>query len=60
MPKSKLTAREKSRQERERAKSLADRSRQQMKRSAQLQEKSRREGVTQAATRIAEEATEKT
>jgi hypothetical protein len=60
MPKSKLTAREKSRQERERAKSLADRDRQQMKRSAQLQEKSRREEVTQAATRIAQEATEKT
>ncbi|PYX24599.1 MAG: hypothetical protein DMG82_07945 [Acidobacteria bacterium] len=60
MPKSKLTAREKSRQERERAKSLADRSRQQMKSSAQLQKKSRREDVTQAATRIAQEATEKT
>jgi hypothetical protein len=60
MPKSKLTAREKSRQERERAKSLADHARQQMKRSAQLQEKSRREEVTQAATRIAQEATEKT
>ena len=60
MPKSKLTAREKSRQERERAKSLADRSRQQMKGSAQLQEKSQREEVTQAATRIAQEAREKT
>ena len=59
MPKSKLTAREKSRQERERAKSLADRSRQLMKKAAQLQEKSQREDVTQAAARIAQQATEK-
>ena len=59
MAKSKETAREKSRQERERAKSLADRSRQLMKKAAQLQEKAHREGVRQAAARIAEEGAEK-
>jgi hypothetical protein len=59
MPKNKLTAREKSRQERERAQSLADRSRQLMKKAAQLQEKAQREDVTQAAARIAQEATKK-
>jgi len=55
MPKSKLTLREKSHQERERAKSLADRSRQLMKKAAQLQEKARGEDVIQAAARIAQE-----
>ena len=59
MPKSKLTAREKSRQERERAKSLSDRSQQLMKKAAQLQEKARREDVLQAAARIAQDVTEK-
>jgi len=59
MPKSKLTAREKSRQEREPAKSLADRSRQLMKKAAQLQEKARREDVLQAAARIAREVADK-
>jgi uncharacterized protein (DUF1778 family) len=59
MPKNKLIAREKSRQERERAKSLADRSRQLMKKAAQLQEKARREDVIQAAARIAQEVAHK-
>jgi uncharacterized protein (DUF1778 family) len=59
MRKSKLTAREKSRQERERTKSLADRSRQLMKKAAQLQEKARREDVFQAAARIAQEVADK-
>jgi hypothetical protein len=59
MPKSKLTAREKSRQERERAKSLADRSRQQVKKAAQLQEKARRKDVIQSAARLAQDVTEK-
>ena len=59
MRKTKLTAREKSRQERERAKSLADRSRQLMKDAAQLQEKARREDVVQAAARIAQEVADK-
>ena len=59
MPKSKLTAREKSRQERERAKSLADRSRQLMKKAAQVQGKFQQEAVALAATRIAQEIVEK-
>jgi hypothetical protein len=59
MPKNKLTAREKSRQERERAQSLADRSRQLMKKAAKLQEKAQREDITQAAVRIAQQASEK-
>ncbi len=59
MPSNKLTAREKLRQERERAKSLADRSRQLMKKAALLQEKSQREDVTQAAARVAQQAAEK-
>ena len=59
MPKNKLTAREKSRQERERAQSLADRSRQLMKKAAKLQEKVQREDITQAAVRIAQQASEK-
>ncbi len=59
MPKSKLTARERSRQERERAKSQADRSRQLMKKASQLQEKAHREGVAEAAARIAQEVEDK-
>ena len=55
MPKSKLTARERSRQERERAKSQADRARQLMKKASQLQEKAHREEVAEAAARIAQE-----
>jgi hypothetical protein len=50
-----LTAREKSGQERERAKFLADRSRQLTKKTAQLQEKARRKDIIQAAARIAQE-----
>jgi len=57
MPKSKITAREKSRQERERAKSLENRSRQLMKKAALLQERAQREDITQAAERIAQEVT---
>jgi hypothetical protein len=59
MPKRKLTAREKSRQEREQAKFLADRSRQLMKKAAQLQEEARRKDVIQAAARIAQEVADK-
>jgi hypothetical protein len=59
MPKSKLTAREKSRQERERAKSQADRSRQLMKKASQLQEKAHCEEVAEAAARIAQEVEDK-
>jgi len=57
MPKSKITAREKSRQERERAKSLENRSRQLMKKAALLQDRAQREDITQAAERIAQEVT---
>jgi len=57
MPKSKITAREKSRQERERAKSLENRSRQLMRKAALLQERAQREDITQAAARIAQEVT---
>lgn len=53
MAKSKLTAREQSRQERERAKSREDRSRQLMKKAAQLQQKAQREDSRQAAAGIA-------
>jgi len=59
MPKTKLTAREKLRQERERAQSLADRSRQLMKKAAQLQEKAQSEDIAQAVARITQEVTEK-
>jgi hypothetical protein len=52
MAKSKLSAREKSRQERERATSLDDRSRQ-LKKAAQLQENIRHEDIRQAAAGIA-------
>jgi hypothetical protein len=55
MAKSKLTAREKSRQERERAKSLEDRSRQVMRKAAQLQQKTQHDDIRQAATGIAKE-----
>ena len=53
MAKNKLTAREKSRQECERAKSMEDRSRQVMKKAAQLQQKAQHEDVRQAAAGIA-------
>jgi hypothetical protein len=56
MAKSRLTAREKSRQERERAKSLEDRSRQVRRKAAQLQQKVRHEeDIRQAAARIAKQ-----
>ncbi|MBZ5654308.1 MAG: hypothetical protein LAO56_03410 [Acidobacteriia bacterium] len=58
MAKSKLTAREKSRQERERAKSLEDRSRQLMKKAAQLQQKAQQEDIREAAAGIAKQPTE--
>jgi hypothetical protein len=58
MAKSKLTAREKSRQERERAKSIEDRSRQLMRKAAQLQENIRHEDIRQAAAGIAKQAIE--
>jgi len=60
MPKSKLTAREKSRQERERAQSLKDRSQQLMKKAAQLQQKKEQEDIRQAARRIAQQVVERT
>jgi hypothetical protein len=50
MAKSKLTAREKSRQECERAKSLEDRSRQLMKKAAQLRQKAQRDAGARPAT----------
>jgi hypothetical protein len=55
MAKSKLTAREKSRQERERAKSLEDRSRQVMRKAAQLQQKTQQDDIRQAAAGIAKQ-----
>jgi hypothetical protein len=55
MAKSKLTAREKSRQERERAKSLEDRSRQLMKTAAQLQQKAQHEDIRQTVAGIAKQ-----
>jgi hypothetical protein len=58
MAKSKLTAREKSRQERERAKSLEDRSRQLMRKAAQLQHKAQNEDIRPAAARIARQGIE--
>ena len=58
MAKSKLTAREKSRQERERAKSLEDRSRQLMRKAAQLQQEAQHDDVRQAAARIAKQVIE--
>jgi hypothetical protein len=59
MAKSKLTAREKSRQERERAKSLEDRSRRLiMKKAGQLQQKAQSEDIRQAAAGIAKQVVE--
>jgi hypothetical protein len=58
MAKSKLTAREKSRQERERAKSLEDRTRQLRRKAAQLQQKAQQEDILQAAAEIAKQDTE--
>jgi uncharacterized protein (DUF1778 family) len=58
MAKSKLTAREKSRQERERAKSIEDRSRQLMRRAAQLQQETQNEDIRQAAAGIAKQVIE--
>jgi hypothetical protein len=58
MAKSKLTAREKSRQERERAKSLEDRSRRLMKKAGQLQQKAQGEDIRQAAAGIAKQVVE--
>jgi len=55
MAKSKLTAREKSRLERERVKSLEDRSRQVMRKAAQLQQKTPHDDIRQAATGIAKQ-----
>ena len=55
MPKSKPTAREKSRQEQERAKSLEDRSRQLMKKAAQLQQKEQHADIRRAVARIAKQ-----
>jgi hypothetical protein len=55
MGKSKLTAREKSRQERERAQSSKDRSQQLMKKAAQLQRKAQQEDIRQAASGIAKQ-----
>jgi hypothetical protein len=59
MAKSKVTAREKSRQERERARSLEDRSRQLMKTAAHLQQKAQHEDIRQAAAGIAKQAGKK-
>lgn len=59
MAKSKLTAREKTRQEQERARSLEDRSRQLMKKAGQLQQKAQHQEIRQAATRIAKQVMEK-
>jgi hypothetical protein len=58
MAKSKLTARENIRQERERAKSLEDRSRQLMKKAGQLQQKAHHKDIRQAVARIAKQGTE--
>lgn len=58
MAKSKLNAREKSRQERERAKPLEDRSRQLIKRAAQHQQKAQREDIRQAAAGITKQDVE--
>jgi hypothetical protein len=58
MAKSKLTAREKSRQERERAKSLEDRSRQLIRKAAQLQQKAQHGDTPQAAAGIAKQVVE--
>jgi hypothetical protein len=59
MAKSKLTAREKFRQERERAKSLEDRSRQLRKKAAQLQDKSQQDDIRPAPAGNAKPVIEK-
>jgi hypothetical protein len=59
MAKSKVTAREKSRQERERARSLENRSRQLMKTAAHLQQKTQHEDIRQAAAGIAKQVGKK-
>jgi len=53
MAKNKLTAREKSRQERERAKSREDRSRQLMRKAAELQQRAQHEDIRQTPAGIA-------
>ena len=58
MAKSKLTAREKSRQEGERATSLENRSRQLMKKAGQLQQKAQRADIRKAVARVAKQAAE--
>jgi hypothetical protein len=58
MAKSKLTAREKLRQESERAKSFEDRSRQLMKKAGQLQQKAQNADIRRAAARIAKPVAE--
>jgi hypothetical protein len=55
MAKRKVTVREKSRQERERAKSFEDRSQQLMKKAAKLQRKAQHEDIREAAAGIAKE-----
>ncbi|MFZ3340953.1 MAG: hypothetical protein WA213_08735 [Terriglobales bacterium] len=60
MAKSKLTAREKSRQEGERAKSLENYSRQLMKKAGQLQQKAQRADIRKAVARVAKQAADKT
>jgi hypothetical protein len=59
MAKSKLTAREKSRQERERAKSLEDRSRQLRRKAAQLQHQAQHDDIRQNHPGIAKQVIEK-
>lgn len=59
MAKNKLTAREKSRQERERAKSFEERSRQIMKKAARLQQKAQQDDIRQAAAGIANKVVER-
>jgi len=58
MAKNKLTAREKSRQEGERATSLENRSRQLMKKAGQLQQKAQRADIGKVAARVAKQAVE--
>jgi hypothetical protein len=58
MAKSKLTTREKSRQEAERATSLEDRSRQLMKKAGQLQQKAQRADIRKVAARVAKQGSE--
>lgn len=58
MAKSKVTAREKSRQEGERAKSLENHSRQLMKKAGQLQQKAQRADIRKAVARVAKQAGE--